>query len=33
VSPAGPHQKIVEIFWSIERAGERTGWFAGGVMG
>ncbi len=32
MSPAGQHQKTVEIFWRIERAGERTGLFAGGVV-
>jgi hypothetical protein len=30
---AGPSQEKVEFFWRFERAGERTGWFAGGVMG
>ncbi len=30
---AAPRQKKVEIFWRFERAGERNGWFARGVMG
>ncbi len=30
---AGQSQKKVDFFWRFDRAGQRTGWFAGGVMG
>jgi hypothetical protein len=30
---AGQSPKKVEFFWRFDRAGQRTGWFAGGVMG